>query len=183
MPPPMMELWLTIASNIPCHYSSPIRIGKPRGSKNKKTIEKLNALAKIGNDETNRQQQECQSGRGDDNGAHIHESAPAMRSPQLTQHSDASLQVSSSDFPMVEASNGDLESNIFTDFPDMIDANTIFSPPQESINNEEMEALYRLNSPPQESLKHGFSDSLNLDGPFSLLPVAEGRSDLPALRT
>ncbi|KAF2711266.1 hypothetical protein K504DRAFT_465036 [Pleomassaria siparia CBS 279.74] len=32
--------------NIPCHYSYPARVGKPKGSRNKKTIEKLNALAR-----------------------------------------------------------------------------------------------------------------------------------------
>lgn len=62
-------------SHIPCHYSYAARIGKPKGSKNKKTLEKLKM--KVGNVISSNDQ----NGNKDDMGGqspHFHEGSPTL---------------------------------------------------------------------------------------------------------
>jgi hypothetical protein len=117
---------LTDDSNIPCHYSYPARIGKPKGCKNKKTIEKLNALAQLAKQST------AEESKGDNtrssnigstsvgNNLSEHSSKDSLVDTSLSCGAPSTVSNSAEDAQLSEDVGTGFDTSMFMEFPDVM---------------------------------------------------------------
>ncbi|KAF2801058.1 hypothetical protein K505DRAFT_355138 [Melanomma pulvis-pyrius CBS 109.77] len=152
--------------NMPCHYSYPGRVGKPKGSKNKKTLEKLNALTQRASEESARGEQPHQSMPD----LQPRRTAEIVDSDQITHsvlrqrsssHDLSSPTLDSSRPTGIDASIAKYPSDLFADFPNII--NTMETPSRQERQNEVTAGM----------LTGLFSSLEELPSPLSLFPGNE----------
>jgi hypothetical protein len=135
----LLMVYLTKTSNVPCHYSYPARVGKPKGSRNRKTIEKLNALAQKAGVESSQADPPHQS-FSDVRPQSVTSNERFEQCADEVQDHNSPIISNSPQCHVMDASMDNLGLDIFTDFPGIIMGGTLGSQLQQEGQQEEIDS-------------------------------------------